>query len=365
MEQETKQNRQTEVMAPVDAILKNARYEPSVLLALAISKDIGIEGIERLMELQVKYDALQAKKSYTKAITAFKKNPPEILQDKTVSYENRDKSITSYKHVSLGKLVEVLTPALSEYDISVGWKTEQANGHIKVTCNVTHIDGHTESSWLEAGPDGSGGKNSIQAVGSTVKYLKRYTLKSIIGIEDKEDYDDDDGKAAGDASKNAILNELNEKKWQRYIDNHGMEKAVNAVFDKFASIYIDEDTVMAKWKIRNSNAIDFKLLMEMVKDFQELSDGVDPVSLGYISVDTEHEAKIQAILEWKEASELERSGRTMELLKELGLDSKIVIKELGFKQGQSYKTIDNLTIDQQAELIVYLLNKKDSTNEQN
>jgi len=35
-------------------------------------------------------------------------------------------------------------------------------------------------------PDTSGSKNSIQAVGSTVSYLQRYTLYSILGLASKD-----------------------------------------------------------------------------------------------------------------------------------------------------------------------------------
>ena len=63
-----------------------------------------------------------------------------------------------------------------------------------VTCIVAHRDGHFEETTLSAGHDQSGNKNSIQAVGSTITYLQRYTLKAALGLAAS---DDDDGRSHG------------------------------------------------------------------------------------------------------------------------------------------------------------------------
>jgi hypothetical protein len=42
--------------------------------------------------------------------------------------------------------------------------------------------GHSEETTLKAIPDTSGSKNSIQAIGSTVTYLERYTLLAAMGM---------------------------------------------------------------------------------------------------------------------------------------------------------------------------------------
>ena len=47
---------------------------------------------------------------------------------------------------------------------------------------------------MAAGPDGSGGKNAIQAIGSTVSYLERYTLLAATGLATEDQ--DDDGRGA-------------------------------------------------------------------------------------------------------------------------------------------------------------------------
>ena len=87
---------------------------------------------------------MEAKKEYTKAMAAFKKNPPEILKDKSVSYTT-SKGTTSYNHATLGNVCHVVSLALSKHGFSASWKTEQPDGNVKVTCTLTHKMGHSES----------------------------------------------------------------------------------------------------------------------------------------------------------------------------------------------------------------------------
>ena len=57
------------------------------------------------------------------------------------------------------------------------------------------------SSPQEAPLDTSGGKNNIQAMGSAVSYLERYTLLAITGLSTKEMDDDGRGAGAGDGTQ--------------------------------------------------------------------------------------------------------------------------------------------------------------------
>jgi hypothetical protein len=86
--------------------------------------------------------------------------------------------------------------ALSEQGLSSAWETVQDEKGIAVTCKITHILGHSEKTTLKAGGDDSGGKNKIQAIGSTVTYLSRYTLLSLVGLATAEMDDDGAGSEA-------------------------------------------------------------------------------------------------------------------------------------------------------------------------
>jgi hypothetical protein len=88
-----------------------------------------------------------------------------------------------YWHADIGVMSEQIGEAMAPHGLSFRWTTEQGDdGVITVTCIVQHELGHSEETRLRASPDQSGGKNSIQAVGSAVQYLRRYTLESASGV---------------------------------------------------------------------------------------------------------------------------------------------------------------------------------------
>jgi len=162
---------------------------PSEMIQLAISKGADLDKLEKLLTLQERYEANQAKKAYHEAMAAFKANPPKIDKDQTVKYKD-----VKYNHASLYNVTEKINAALSKHGLSASWKTQQ-NGAIIVTCKITHVKGHSEETTLSAPADNSGSKNAIQAIGSTITYLQRYSLLSLTGLATVEQ--DDDGRAAG------------------------------------------------------------------------------------------------------------------------------------------------------------------------
>lgn len=161
-----------------------------------------LSAMERLMGLQERWDANEAKKAYHQAMAAFKQNPPTIYKDKHVSFSTQ-KGQTDYHHATIGNVVKQIVASLAEHDLSHSWTTEQREGgQVAVTCTITHKLGHSESVTLQAGRDESGGKNSIQALGSAITYLQRYTLLAITGLA-VEDGSDDDGQGADGSAMDA------------------------------------------------------------------------------------------------------------------------------------------------------------------
>ena len=144
--------------------------------------------LKEMMELQRQHDAYQAKKAFTRAMAAFKANPPIIGKDKRVSYK-----ATNYSHASLGNVTKQINKSLGEHGLSASWPLEQIQGGIKVTCTITHELGHSESTSLTAPADSTGSKNTIQAMGSTISYLQRYTILALTGLATE---DDDDGQTS-------------------------------------------------------------------------------------------------------------------------------------------------------------------------
>ena len=164
---------------------------PMTMLNMAVSQGADLDKLEKLMALQERWEANEARKAFAEALTAFKAVPISIGKDKHVSFAT-SKGKTEYNHATLGNVCNVIGEELSKHGLSYRWNTVQAEGKIKVSCVLMHVKGHSESISLEASADDSGGKNNIQAIGSTVSYLQRYTLLAITGTATQEQ--DDDGR---------------------------------------------------------------------------------------------------------------------------------------------------------------------------
>lgn len=171
--------------------LRNKTVSPAEMINLAISGGADLDKLEKLLIIQERWEANEARKAYHKSMAEFKANPPTIHKNKKVNYQT-SKGNTSYSHADLNNVVELITPALSRHNLSASWKTSQSGDLVTVTCKITHILGHSEDTPLTAKGDDSGSKNSIQALGSTITYLERYTLLAATGLATKDQ--DTDGK---------------------------------------------------------------------------------------------------------------------------------------------------------------------------
>jgi hypothetical protein len=163
--------------------------QPTSLVEMAIQKGADLDQLERLIALQERHEAGEARKAFVVALSAFKADPPAIIRDREINHNGKHIA----KYAGLDQVSSVIGKALSAHGLSHRWDTEQADGQIKVTCILTHEMGHEARTTLEAGADTTGAKNSVQAIGSTVTYLQRYTLLAATGMATGEQ--DDDGAA--------------------------------------------------------------------------------------------------------------------------------------------------------------------------
>jgi hypothetical protein len=177
--------------APPPAVART--MTPMEMLNTALERGDGIDKLERLMDLNDRWDKAEAKKAFLEAKAAFKANAPDVLRDK----ENKQ-----YKshYASIGNLVNTVNEALSKHGFDASWLYEQTDTSIKTTCTLKHVRGHSESVTLAGPPDVSGAKNPLQQIKSTTTYLRIATFEAVTGIATKEGNADDDGNGAGKAT---------------------------------------------------------------------------------------------------------------------------------------------------------------------
>lgn len=191
--------------------------QPMTLVTLAVEKGYDLNVIESLMDFQDRLDKKQAKKAFDAAMAEAVNEIPTIAKNKKAIVDKDGNA--RYRYDDLSEIAETVKPILKKHGLSYRFRTQQNGLIVSVTCIVSHVDGHSEENTLSASNDTSGSKNAIQAVGSAVTYLERYSLKAALGLAAAED---DDAKAAGEP---AVITHDQFLELNKLLDDHQIDKA--------------------------------------------------------------------------------------------------------------------------------------------
>lgn len=153
---------------------------PMQLIEIALKSNAAIDVIERLFALQKEQRDYNARSAYFTAFAEFKRRMPKIEKTRKIEVSGKVRSM----YAALEDIVSAVGPVLNELGITHRYKTKtEPDGKTTVTCFLRHVEGYEEEgSSMTAAPDNSGAKSGIQADGSTVSYLERYTLVGSLGI---------------------------------------------------------------------------------------------------------------------------------------------------------------------------------------
>lgn len=160
---------------------------PNALIKLAIDKNVDIDKLEKLMQMQERWQANEARKQFLESMSRFQNECPVLTKSKKVVFGN-----TKYNYAPLGEIFATIKDKLRACGLSYRWEMDDTNGSIHCTCIISHTAGHSEKTTMSANKDASGGKNEIQQRGSTITYLQRYTLIGALGISTADE--DNDGQ---------------------------------------------------------------------------------------------------------------------------------------------------------------------------
>lgn len=169
--------------------------QPSSLLAViaqaAQNPAVDVDKMERLLEMQERVYARQAKTAFDAALAELQPDLP-VISERGKILNNRGETQSTYAYWE--DVNEGIRPLLAEKGFALSFKTGRRGDLVTVTGILSHRDGHREETTLDLPSDGSGSKNAVQAIGSSIAYAKRYTAYSLLNITTKGE--DDDGQTA-------------------------------------------------------------------------------------------------------------------------------------------------------------------------
>lgn len=167
--------------------------EGLTLIERALDRGVDMETIERLVALQERKEARDAERAMTRALAAFQAECPPIPRRGEGKVMKNGQFQYSYTFAKYDDIAPIIRPFLEKHGLSYTHDSTQGNNEIEVTCTLRHTAGAKRTSTFRGPFDNSGGKNALQAVGSSRSYGKRYTLTDVLGLSAEED---DDGEGS-------------------------------------------------------------------------------------------------------------------------------------------------------------------------
>jgi hypothetical protein len=202
------------------ALLSPAPPADSGLTVLALIERVALDpgaDAAKLERITAMYQALKAKEAefaYNAAKGRILKKLAGIKIVKNKSTLNQvddakpQKGVHEpFKYAPLEEIDRHLRPLLAEEEMDLSYSDEPAvGGDIRIRGRLRHLPGgYYEDFFMSAPPDTTGGKSSVQAVGSTNSYLRRYVACNIFNIVVVGDDDDGNGGTIDEGQTKTIL----------------------------------------------------------------------------------------------------------------------------------------------------------------
>lgn len=173
-------HRPSEVAAsPTDTVTTVEAMTPMQMAYRLLESGIDLGSVKEMLTVSKELAADQARMEFSSAIASAKAEIKPVIK-------NRDGHNARY--ADFAAIANAVDPIISQYGLSYRFKTTQTD-RINVTCILEHVKGHFEEITLSGPADKSGSKNEIQALGSTLTYLQRYTLIQALGLAVSQDTD--------------------------------------------------------------------------------------------------------------------------------------------------------------------------------
>ena len=168
---------------------------------------VDADKMARILEMRLQVDAIAAKRAFTIAKVEMQPQLPVITENGQI--KNNSGAVQS-TYAEYEDINDAIQPYLTQYGFTLSFRPGLAGDKTTVTGVLSHRDGHSEEATITLPADGSGSKNGVQAVGSSLSYGKRYAVIALLNITSRHRRDkDDDGNGAGvppavTAASNAI-----------------------------------------------------------------------------------------------------------------------------------------------------------------
>lgn len=181
----------------------------SVIARAATDPSVDVEKMQKLWEIYKNIVAWNAERAFNSAFSELQAKLPVITEHGKIEVNDKVRS----EYARFEDINDVLKPLLAEHGFGLMFKVKAEKDTVTVIPILLHKDGYREvGEPMELGADTSGSKNSVQSMGSSTSYAKRYALIPFLNITTRGE--DDDGYEGGAH----LINETQEANIQALLD---------------------------------------------------------------------------------------------------------------------------------------------------
>ena len=249
---------------------QNAEINALTLIDKAIEKDIDVDKFAKLVDIVKMLENGKAKRDFYEALSNFQGEVPPI---KKLSRADMGYGKPKYNYAEFGEIVTTIQEPLKRHGLSYHFEignepvvTKGEKGEdiivefVAVTCTVAHKSGYEKNTTMSVQKDAGAGKSNVQAVGSTITYLKRYTLLALLGIG-TADPDDDAVSTIPEnqkfvdkkEDKSVLLAEIKDN-----LDHCEDEETVKKIWSKYQKYSNDADVLnlFTEWRKKQAKKVE-------------------------------------------------------------------------------------------------------------
>lgn len=166
---------------------------PMQLIAQAISTpDFDVQKLEKLMDLQQRFQDRQAINEFFDALARFHENVRPIVHNRQKAASNERGGAAEYSWATLDAIEDAVRPLLSAVGLSYTWGDAVVNGDLMtVACVLRHRAGHSISSSFTCPWSSNAGMSVQQKYISAQTFCRRLSLTAVLGITTERQAGDD------------------------------------------------------------------------------------------------------------------------------------------------------------------------------
>lgn len=172
----------------------------AVISRAAADPSCDIDKMERLLQMHERMQDKAAAAEFNAAMARMQCEMPTVFEGATNTH-------TKNTYATLDDINRAVKSVMQVHGFAVTFKVVHVSAGVSVTGILMHSAGHREETTLLLPVDTGPGRSTVQAVGSSVTYGKRYVMCALLNITTGDAVDDD---GAG-AKQEPLVTELQAK----------------------------------------------------------------------------------------------------------------------------------------------------------